>query len=43
MILRIVVIALLTLILLVGGTVSWLNMGGEARKDWFWCELVKWC
>ncbi len=43
MIVRIAVIGLLALILAVGGTVSWLNMGGEARKDWFWCDLIDWC
>ena len=40
---RIAAIIVLSLVALTGGTMSWLNMGDEARRDWFWCELVKWC
>lgn len=36
-------IIVFTGIAVIGGTMSWLNLGGEARKEWFWCDLVKWC
>lgn len=40
---RAYVFVLLGFIVAVGGTVIWLNAGGEPRKHWFWCEALDLC
>lgn len=40
---RFLALSILTGIAIIGGTVSWLDAGGETRKEWFWCQKMKWC
>ena len=43
MIARVAAIGLLSFIATVLLWQAWLNAGGEPRKHWFFCDVIKWC